>query len=167
MCTKFFDIKIFFKSKSSTKHNISEENLNDTKSSHTIFNKENCFQDHVFEKKIDEACVNIIEEDLTLNSFKTNNYDNSKSEKSDIVELKLFLNQNFQIIKVRKNKFLDSRFLAFISSIVEDEESPLYISLASRFKAKNLNELSNLIKWKRIKVKFYKYHLISIIIYFI
>ena len=152
MYAKFLDFKTFFKSNSTTNHVISESRLTAKKSSNVLINKNNfnCLQNLIPEKNIDNTCENIIEEeDLTLNSFKT------ESKKSDFKEFKLFLNQNIQIIKGRKNKFLDSRFLTFISSIVEDEESPLYISLASRFKAKNLNELNNLIKWKRIEVRFY------------
>lgn len=68
-------------------------------------------------------------------------------------DMKLFLNQNIEDIRSKDKLFEDKRFLCFVASIVENQESQLYVSLASRFKGKNLIELNNLIQWRRIKVK--------------
>ena len=67
----------------------------------------------------------------------------------DPTNMKLFSNQNIAKIRRKNQLFEDNRFLRFISSIVEDEESKLYISLASRFQNKNLIKLNRLIKWQR------------------
>lgn len=63
-----------------------------------------------------------------------------------------FLGQSVANIRAKRRQFDDSRFLRFVSSIVENQESQLYISLVSRLKAKSIVELNNRIKWKRIQV---------------
>lgn len=67
-------------------------------------------------------------------------------------ELKYFLEQNIHEIRLLNKVFEDNKFIRYISSIVETTESGLGLSLFSRFKTKNLDELNHLIKWQRTQV---------------
>ena len=73
----------------------------------------------------------------------------------DPSKMKHFLDQNIGLLRSELNEnrsFEDEQFLRDVSSIVEEIESGLGLSLSTRFKTKNLNELDNLIKWQRTKV---------------
>ena len=69
-------------------------------------------------------------------------------------ELKQFLGQDINVIRRKKKPFEDRYFLKTISSIVENKQSQLYLSLKARLGATKPSDLMTLIKWKKIEVIF-------------
>jgi hypothetical protein len=70
-------------------------------------------------------------------------------------KMRLFLDQNIDLIRLdldENRKFDDEKFFRDVSSIVEDIDSGLGLSLSTRFKTKQLDKLDTLIKWQRTKV---------------
>ena len=65
-----------------------------------------------------------------------------------------FLGQSISKIRCKSKTFLDNRFLPIVTSLVEEEseDSRLFVSLASRFKAKRLKDLNQCIKWESAQV---------------
>lgn len=97
-------------------------------------------------EKIEEELIQEFEQEGSIGG-------ETEKETSDYkTSAKNFLGQSVANIRAKRRQFDDSRFLRFVSSIVENQESQLYISLVSRLKAKSIVELNNLIKWKRIQV---------------
>jgi hypothetical protein len=66
--------------------------------------------------------------------------------------IKNFLEQDINKIRSRNKPYEDPYFIKTVSSIVENTESQLYLSLKTRLKAKSLKELNALIKWNRTQV---------------
>ena len=67
-------------------------------------------------------------------------------------DLKYFLSQDINAIRAKKKKFEDRSFLKTLSSIVENRDSQLFMSLKSRLNASKPSDLMQLIKWKKIEV---------------
>ncbi len=93
-----------------------------------------------------------IEEEIISEIDRADSITEVDEDISDKKSVRTFLGQDIAKIRAKKKPFEDSRFLRFVSSVVENQESQLYISLVSRLKAKSLVELNNLLQWKRIKV---------------
>ena len=67
-------------------------------------------------------------------------------------DLRLFLNQDINVIRSKKKPFEDKCFLKTLSSIVENRDSQLCLSLKSRLNANKPSDLMRVIKWNRIDV---------------
>lgn len=82
-------------------------------------------------------------------------FDDKPIEKSNNFEpdtVKLFLQQDCNRIRAKNKKFEDPYFLKYITSIVENTNSQLFVSLKTRLKVKTLKELNDVIGWQRIEV---------------
>jgi hypothetical protein len=67
-------------------------------------------------------------------------------------DLRLFLSQDINAIRSKKKPFEDKFFLKTLSSIVENRDSQLCLSLKSRLNANKPSDLMRVIKWNRIDV---------------
>lgn len=63
--------------------------------------------------------------------------------------IKRFLDQDIDKIRSKNRLFEDPFFIKYISSIVENSHSQLYLSLKSRLKCNSTKELNKAIKWER------------------
>jgi hypothetical protein len=142
MKSKCFGFNWSRKSKSNTNIN----SLNKTTSNQQIISKKKSFS-CIHEQASKNVFIKTSE--LILEEPENNN---DSGFLFDYQIKKSFLDQSISNIRLSNKIFEDSKFLPFISSIVESTDSQLYVSLVSRFKGKNLIDLNNLIKWKRIKV---------------
>lgn len=94
-----------------------------------------------------------IDEDLSLEKAnRKTSQDDAIDTKYDPNNIKLYLDQDINRIRSRNKLFDDPFFIKYISSIVENTESQLYISLKTRLKCDNLKELNKVIKWERTQV---------------
>jgi len=73
-------------------------------------------------------------------------------QQSTSTSIKPFLEQDINKIRARNKPYEDPYFIKTVSSIVENTESQLYLSLKTRLKAKSLKELNTFIKWNRTQV---------------
>lgn len=63
--------------------------------------------------------------------------------------IKHFLDQDIDKIRSKNQLFEDPYFIKYISSIVENCQSQLYLSLKSRLRCNSIKELNKAIKWER------------------
>jgi hypothetical protein len=88
---------------------------------------------------------------------------NSIPTKFDLDTLKFFLCQDINRIRGKQRSYDDPYFLKHISSIVENTNSQLFLSLKTRLRTtrNSLEDLNSLIQWLRIKVCFGDFHYIG------
>ncbi len=91
---------------------------------------------------------------IELGAKKTKNVEENSliSSKFGPKDLRLFLNQDINVIRSKKKPFEDKCFLKTLSSIVENRDSQLCLSLKSRLNANKPSDLMRVIKWNRIDV---------------
>lgn len=63
--------------------------------------------------------------------------------------IKKFLDQDIDKIRSKNQLFDDPYFIKYVSSIVENCQSQLYLSLKSRLRCNSIKELNKAIKWER------------------
>ena len=132
-----------FQSLKTKKINSNANSVEDLPISHFIVENSDlmCHEEENFSSKVTEStpveCKQVAEQiEIEFNQTK----------------LRLYLDQNINEIRDKIELFEDEHFLRDVSSFVEDINSGLGLSLAARFKTKNLKELDSSIKWQRTKV---------------
>lgn len=91
-------------------------------------------------------------EEILLERAQTKKDDSLIDTKFDPRNIKNFLDQDISKIRNKNRNFEDPYFIKYISSIVENTKSQLYLSLKSRLRCNNLKELNKAIKWERTQV---------------
>lgn len=91
-------------------------------------------------------------EENVLDNDRKKSIENAIVSKFDPENLKKFLEQDIKKIRSKNIVFEDSHFIKYITSIVENTESQLYLSLKSRLRCKDLKDLNKTIKWERTQV---------------